>query len=278
MSARKSTKPTESSSSSSKDNSKEVGPLPEHKKYPLEANGIELMLGGMANAMSLVTPRKGLNIYDNPVKYLSATASVLFGYYAILAFADIYCFKVAQRPNRISVARRLGKIATMGAATFAASLVLMSVFILFGAPAGSQHMETLMAAINLALLAITPAILTLKPSVGAWQRALLSLEPNKTIPEKWASGFFWCTMVTTWAAAYFVPMDWGRPWQRWPIPIVGGAFLGNLISLLYVALRCLIIPIARADFQDSENEKRQLAREMGIPDSTADSYLSKKTK
>ncbi|KAJ1895221.1 hypothetical protein LPJ81_005005, partial [Coemansia sp. IMI 209127] len=245
--------------------SSDAPPMPDHKKYPLEANGIELMLGGMANAMSLVTPRKGLNIYENPVKYLSATASVLFGYYAILTFADIYCFKVSSqrmgRP-RISVVKRLAKVATVGAATFASALVLMGVFVLFGAPVGSQHAETLMAAINLALLAVTPAILTLKPNVAAWRRALLSVEPGKTVPEKWAAGFFWCTMATTWAAAYFVPMDWGRPWQRWPIPIVGGAFLGNLIGLLYVALRCFVIPIAQADFQDSEHEKRQMLRDM----------------
>ncbi|KAJ1817597.1 hypothetical protein LPJ75_001671, partial [Coemansia sp. RSA 2598] len=40
------------------------------KKYPIEANGVELMLGGMFSAIALVSPRKGLNLYENPVKYL----------------------------------------------------------------------------------------------------------------------------------------------------------------------------------------------------------------
>ncbi|KAI9500627.1 hypothetical protein GGI25_004074 [Coemansia spiralis] len=235
--------------------------LADHKKYPLEANGIELMLAGMANAMSLVTPRKGLNIYANPVKYLSVTASVLFGYYAILTFADIYCFKVTDARRRSKpLAARVRSVLGMALATLVAAAVIALGFVLFGAPVGSQHAETLMAALNVALLAVTPVILTLKRDIGSWRRALLSVEA-KSIPEKWAAGFFWCTMTTTWAAAYFVPMDWGRPWQRWPIPIVGGAFLGNLISLLFVALRCFVLPMARADFQESERIKVQMTRE-----------------
>ncbi|KAJ2543120.1 hypothetical protein EV175_006004 [Coemansia sp. RSA 1933] len=256
MSSSQPKKPTSESSG-------KEAPLPDHKQYPLEANGIELMLGGMANAMSLVTPRKGLNIYEHPVKYLGTTAGVLFGYYAILTFADIYCFRVSQRPKpRLSIAQRALKVVTMALATLAAAAALAAVFVLFGAPIGSQHTETLLAAVNVALLAVTPVILTLKPSVAAWRRALLTAAPGKTVPEKWAAGFFWCTMVTTWAAAYFIPMDWGRPWQRWPIPIVGGAFLGNLIGLLYVALRCFVVPIAQADFQDSENQARQMVRDI----------------
>ncbi|KAJ1820563.1 hypothetical protein LPJ56_003409 [Coemansia sp. RSA 2599] len=55
-------------------------------------------------------------------------------------------------------------------------------------------------------------------------------------------------------------MDWDRPWQKWPIPIIMGAFLGNLFGLLFVAIRCLVLPLARADFQESERIKREMTR------------------
>ncbi|KAJ2521234.1 hypothetical protein GGI11_001718 [Coemansia sp. RSA 2049] len=256
----------------------------QQESYPLDANGIELVLGGLANAVSLVTPRQGLNVYDTPVKYLAVTAGVLFAYYGILAFADIYCFKAplrgsaAGRRRRLTVARRVRKVATMGAATLAASAAIAGVFVLFGAPVATQQAETLMAAVNVSLLAVTPAILTLRPTAAAWRRALLSVEPHKSVPEKWASALFWCSVAPAWAAAYFVPMDWGRPWQRWPIPIVGGAFLGNLVGLLYVAVRCFVIPAARADFIESEDARRRMAREAGgsHPGGSADLEAAKK--
>ncbi|KAJ2157912.1 Glycosylphosphatidylinositol (GPI) anchor assembly protein [Coemansia sp. RSA 552] len=238
---------------------------PAHRLYPIDANGIELVLGGVASYLALVAPRRSLDLYASPAKYLCVSASVLFAYYAILAFGDIYCFKAPDhtkaRRARLGVAARAKKVLSMGLATALAAVVLAVMFVLFGAPIASQHAETLVAGVNAALLGVTPAILTLDASVSSWRRALLSSEP-KTLPEQWAAGFFWCTMTTMWAGAYFIPMDWDRPWQRWPIPIVTGAFLGNLVSLLYVLVRCFVLPIARADFHDSEAAKRQLARDM----------------
>ncbi|KAJ1832742.1 hypothetical protein LPJ63_003281 [Coemansia sp. RSA 2711] len=243
---------------------KSAAKLPVHKQYPLVPNSAQLVLGGLASSMALVSPRKSLNLYDNPSAYLCVSALLLSAYYALLAFADIYCFRVPESSRRLyntPPSTRVVKVLTTLTATLAASLVIALGFVLFGAPVSTHHSETLMAAVNVSLLAVTPAILTLKPSLSAWRHALLSAE-LKSIPEKWAAGFFWCTMVTTWASAYFIPMDWERPWQRWPIPIVGGAFLGNLIGLVFVLIRCFALPIARADFQESEQERLQMVRDL----------------
>ncbi|KAJ2687620.1 hypothetical protein IWW39_002802 [Coemansia spiralis] len=245
--------------------------LPDHKLYPIDANGIQLMLGGMASAIALVSPRKSLNIYDSPVKYLTVTATVLFLYYAILAFAGIYCFKVpTTRRKSMSTGARIAAVLYMGVATVVASLAISLGLVLFGAPLASQHAETFMAALNMALLGVTPAILTLKPSTEAWVKALLSGE-SKSVPELWAAGLFWSTFVASWSAAYFIPLDWDRPWQKWPIPTVGGAFLGNLAGLLYVLLCCFVLPLARADYAETEHSKRTMVRELSgsLPQSTA---------
>ncbi|KAJ1966275.1 Glycosylphosphatidylinositol (GPI) anchor assembly protein [Dipsacomyces acuminosporus] len=235
--------------------------IPDHKLYPIEPNAIELVLAGMASALALIDPRKGLDLYEHPVRYMLFSATVTFGYYAIMAFADIYCFRVPDgKRKHKSIGARASKVLTAGLATLASAVPISIVFVLFGAPATSQHLETFLAALIVSLLAVTPSILTLKADFGAWRKALLSNE-TKTVPEKWAAGLFWCTMVTSWMCAYFVPMDWDRPWQKWPIPIVGGAYLGNLIGLLYVLIRCFVIPVARVDFEESERAKRQMAKE-----------------
>ncbi|KAJ2000182.1 Glycosylphosphatidylinositol (GPI) anchor assembly protein [Coemansia thaxteri] len=237
---------------------------PSHRLYPIDANGIELMLGAMASAMALVSPRKSLNLYDYPIKYLSVTSAILFAYYAILAFAGIYCFKVPDRrnhqPRRSSLSSRGFAVLRMGAATLVAALAISLSFVLFGAPFASQHALTFMAALNVALLGVTPAILTLEPTPDAWKSALL--HGAKSVPERWAAGFFWPTMLTCWLSASVIPLDWDRPWQKWPIPVVGGAFLGNLLGLLYVLLRCFILPLARADYAESERIKRDMVRGM----------------
>ncbi|KAI9478959.1 hypothetical protein LPJ78_004077 [Coemansia sp. RSA 989] len=235
--------------------------LPVHKRYPLDLNGAQLVLAGFASSIALATPHKSINLYENPSIYLCFSASVLFLYYAVLVLADVYCYKVSDPGARRPLSTRAKRAFMTLLSTLALSVVVALVFVLFGAPVLTQHSETFMAAVNFSLLAITPAILTLKPTFSAWRRALLSAE-QKSIPEKWAAGFFWCTAVTTWASAYFIPMDWDRPWQRWPLPVVGGAFLGNLISLLFVLIRCFIVPVARADYEESENEKRRMVREL----------------
>ncbi|KAJ2893606.1 Glycosylphosphatidylinositol (GPI) anchor assembly protein [Coemansia aciculifera] len=248
--------------------------VPDHKLYPIDANGIELMLAGMASAIALVSPRKSLNMYDSPVKYMIVTATVLFGYYAILAFAGIYCFKAPTESGRRKIkaptplSARFNAVLFMGLATLAASLVITLGLVLFGAPFATQHAETFMAALNMALLGVTPAILTLKPSPEAWRRALIgggNSAGAPLVPEMWAAGLFWSTFIISWTSAYFIPLDWDRPWQKWPIPIVAGAFLGNLIGLLYVLLRCFVLPLARADYAQTESSKRDMIRELSGP-------------
>ncbi|KAJ1942040.1 Glycosylphosphatidylinositol (GPI) anchor assembly protein [Linderina pennispora] len=191
---------------------------------------------------------------------------VMFMYYAILVAVDIYCFKVPEgRTRSKSIGYRATRVLSMTFGTLVGAAVLAGIYVLFGAPLQTQQDETLAAALDVSLLAITPAVVTLKSDLSAWRRALLSFE-EKSLPEQWAAGFFWSSMVTSWAAAYFVPMDWDRPWQRWPIPIVGGAYVGYLIGLLYVLVRCFVLPIARADFKATEEEKLKIIREMTARD------------
>lgn len=34
------------------------------------------------------------------------------------------------------------------------------------------------------------------------------------------------TMVGAWAGAVPIPLDWDREWQKWPVTVVAGAYVG----------------------------------------------------
>ncbi|KAJ1922007.1 Glycosylphosphatidylinositol (GPI) anchor assembly protein [Mycoemilia scoparia] len=120
---------------------------------------------------------------------------------------------------------------------------------------GSDHKNTFVGALIVALLAVTPSAIILKPSPSRWKNTLL-LGSLETIPEKWASGLFWPTIVVTWISAYVIPLDWGREWQTWPIPCIMGAIIGHLFGIIFVFIRCWGINLAKQDFKESEAAKR----------------------
>ncbi|KAF8468793.1 GPI biosynthesis protein Pig-F [Kalaharituber pfeilii] len=37
-------------------------------------------------------------------------------------------------------------------------------------------------------------------------------------------------MIGAWCGAVPIPLDWGRPWQEWPITIITGAYLGYAVG------------------------------------------------
>ena len=38
------------------------------------------------------------------------------------------------------------------------------------------------------------------------------------------------TLVGAWAGAVPIPLDWDREWQKWPITIVTGAYIGYALG------------------------------------------------
>ncbi|KAH3683370.1 hypothetical protein WICPIJ_005659 [Wickerhamomyces pijperi] len=46
-------------------------------------------------------------------------------------------------------------------------------------------------------------------------------------------------LVGCWLGAVVVPLDWDRPWQTWPLPIVFGAFIGGVLSGVAAACNLL---------------------------------------
>ena len=46
-----------------------------------------------------------------------------------------------------------------------------------------------------------------------------------------------CLMfVIMWASVVVVPLDWNQQWQRFPLPLIYGAMVGNIFKLLFIIL------------------------------------------
>lgn len=47
--------------------------------------------------------------------------------------------------------------------------------------------------------------------------------------------FVFCC-VGCWMGAFVIPLDWGRVWQKWPIPLIYSSSVGYFLGLLYCKL------------------------------------------
>uniref|UniRef100_A0A0R3X676 Methyltranfer_dom domain-containing protein n=1 Tax=Hydatigena taeniaeformis TaxID=6205 RepID=A0A0R3X676_HYDTA len=56
--------------------------------------------------------------------------------------------------------------------------------------------------------------------------------PGNTKSERFACWSFWGTLVGTWSSAFFLVLDWDRPWQAWPIPCVAGSLFGFTVGFI----------------------------------------------
>lgn len=37
-------------------------------------------------------------------------------------------------------------------------------------------------------------------------------------------------MIGAWCGAVPIPLDWDEPWQKWPVTILTGAYLGYVVG------------------------------------------------
>ena len=110
--------------------------------------------------------------------------------------------------------------------TFALALpVLIILLILFGAPFTTHHPETALCAAHMALLAAFPLFYAHGLSAAAWAEVARVLLP---FDEVW--GATTGTLLGAWLGAVPIPLDWDRDWQRWPVTIVTGAYLGCCVG------------------------------------------------
>lgn len=101
------------------------------------------------------------------------------------------------------------------------------VLVLFGAPLLSGVNETLLCAAHLAVLALYPVLYVRGVDSSAWL-AISSF----SAPLDEVTGSLVGAVVGGWLGAVPIPLDWDREWQKWPVTIVVGMYVGVTVGRL----------------------------------------------
>jgi phosphatidylinositol glycan class F len=103
--------------------------------------------------------------------------------------------------------------------------ILAAIQILFGAPITSHLPHTILSSAHIALLAIFPLIYVHGADSQKWREVVSAYSPLDEVFGG-ALGAF----LGAWVGAVPIPLDWDREWQKWPVTIVTGAYLGYTIG------------------------------------------------
>ena len=71
----------------------------------------------------------------------------------------------------------------------------------------------------------------------------------------------WGASLGAWCGAMVIPLDWDRPWQKWPVPCVAGAVAGFGLGVFAAAATVCVFALHLGDADDEKTaEDRVNAR------------------
>lgn len=109
-------------------------------------------------------------------------------------------------------------------------LVLHYVCILFGAPFFASIFETTTWAMLATTLFLVPGLCILGTDHHLYLRVIIGgLYENQT--ERFMYFLSLCMAICSWISPIVIPLDWDRPWQKWPIPCIVGVVIGYSIGV-----------------------------------------------
>lgn len=117
--------------------------------------------------------------------------------------------------------------------TAISSVGIHILFILFGAPFLDHVAHTSLTATHFTALALFPIFYTR----GVEGQAMLSLA-GAYAPLDEVSGGLLGAGLGAWLGAVPIPLDWDREWQKWPVTIVVGMYLGYALGSRVLGSLC----------------------------------------
>ncbi|KZF23567.1 hypothetical protein L228DRAFT_246361 [Xylona heveae TC161] len=103
--------------------------------------------------------------------------------------------------------------------------LLTIILVFFGAPVTTHSAHTLLCAAHMALLAGIPLVHAHGVDTGAWRDVAAAL---MTLDEPFGGAVG--VAVGAWLGAVPIPLDWDREWQKWPVTILTGAYIGYAVG------------------------------------------------
>lgn len=98
-------------------------------------------------------------------------------------------------------------------------------FILFGAPFLDHVSHTFLCAAHFSLLGVYPVFY----ARGVDAQAMLAVA-GAYAPLDETFGGLLGALFGAWLGAVPIPLDWDREWQKWPVTIIVGLYLGHAVG------------------------------------------------
>ncbi|KAF3933168.1 hypothetical protein ABW19_dt0208408 [Dactylella cylindrospora] len=112
-------------------------------------------------------------------------------------------------------------------AAFVGTPVICILLVLFGAPVTTHLAHTALCASHLSLLAVFPLIYSYQVQAAQWKEIISLLLPMNEV-----YGGTLGACLGAWLGAIPIPLDWDREWQKWPVTIVVGIYMGYAVGRL----------------------------------------------
>ncbi|KAH8725898.1 glycosylphosphatidylinositol anchor biosynthesis protein 11 [Phaeosphaeriaceae sp. PMI808] len=109
----------------------------------------------------------------------------------------------------------------------AATPLLTGTLVLFGASITTHHLHTFLCGAHIALLGTLPLVYVHGVNGETWRQIVALLMPIDEV-----YGGLLGTVLGAWLGAIPIPLDWDREWQKWPVTIVTGAYIGYAVGKL----------------------------------------------
>ena len=108
--------------------------------------------------------------------------------------------------------------------------------VLLGAPLVDDIIETSSWALMMTGFISVPSIMLLGCDMDVCLQVILCGKINEDSRHRFVYVQTLGVIVGSYLSVFAIPLDWDRPWQKWPIPLVAGAVLGYCASLIYDAV------------------------------------------
>ncbi|KAK5628979.1 hypothetical protein RRF57_004694 [Xylaria bambusicola] len=109
--------------------------------------------------------------------------------------------------------------------TIVSAAALHILLVLFGAPFLTHFPHTFLCALHISLLGLYPLFYTRGVSSRDWMEILSARAPIDEV-----YGGLLGAGVGAWLGAVPIPLDWDREWQKWPVTIICGVYIGCMIG------------------------------------------------
>lgn len=140
--------------------------------------------------------------------------------------------QTTKKPPKLKLAHILKSIALFASTV----LVYHITAILFGAPLLTETEGTSVFALLLAVLTATPLLLNFGPTQTANVFLRFTAYDGSDVHTQICLYTVRITLLGAWLGATVIPLDWDRPWQKWPIPCCLGAIAGHVAAQVFVLL------------------------------------------